>query len=92
MQLWNIKNKGVMRKVKYVGNHIHIAYSNLTFGSIYDVLEYYPCYDDHNMDRVVILDDIGERLDLIVTDIFGNFILKDHTIEYRNDIINNILS
>lgn len=73
-----------MKKVRYFSKESDVHFATLTNGKIYDVINNIPCrpyhiitiYDDYNVEQTH----------------YFNWLFTDATTQYRNDIIDGILS
>ena len=81
----------LVTRVIYNSEYSTYDLPNLTNGKIYEVIKYEACIQDHNMDLLIIKNDLSEEEPYIVTDVFDNCFFKNYTVENRNDIIDSIL-
>ena len=71
---------------------ITIYNSYLTKGKVYDVIKYIKASNNVFLDRVIIINDKGVTEKYYLYSVFQTPVLIDVTTEYRNKVIDNILS
>lgn len=86
-----------MRKFKCIYEYKSLGYTqDITYGKVYDLLEYliyyeYVKYNDPSEDSIVIVNDEGISRTYSLYDFDQNPIFIEVTLEYRNEIIDEIL-
>lgn len=77
-----------MRKFKYIKYNVWVNY--LTLGKVYELVKYTK--RNKHPDVIEIINDNGKKCEyLLHTRVSGEFIFKEVTTEYRNEIIDGIL-
>ena len=83
-----------MRMVKYINLDSTIFIEGLTFGKVYEIIDYIPCTKlPSNMDVISIFNDNGNLMQYYMGSVYDHniFFFEDYTIGYRDDIIDGIL-
>lgn len=80
-----------MTKVIYNPKDADYRLEGVTVGNVYDVIEYMPDDTRSDFDKITILDDSGFKRNYYISDILNMIVFDDISVEFRNDIIDNIL-
>lgn len=75
-----------MRKFKCIRG----SYTGITIGKVYDLIR--PVKKDHYLEKIYIFDDLGNEGSFILKTISGKNVFIDVTSEYRNSVIDEIIS
>ncbi len=78
-----------MKKFRYINTENY--YKTLTLGKVYDAIEHIS--DDTNScyDRALLINDNGEVENIYCYSHIHGQILREVSVEYRNEVINDIL-
>ena len=86
-----------MRKFKWIYENKSLGYTqDITYGKVYDLLEYltyyeYVQYNDPTEDSIFIVNDEGIYRTYNLYDFDNNPIFIEVTLEYRNEVLDEIL-